>query len=85
MNPEDAYAIFINFYNCALEFCTFDKLQSDDESVLGDANHIHPAKCMDYGSLIRTLEWPYWKQQRNLEKKRRKRARKGVKLWEELK
>ena len=27
---------------------------------------------MDYGSLIRTLEWAYWKQQRNLERKRRK-------------
>ena len=77
VNPEDAYVVFINFYNCALDFSTFDELQSDDESVLGDTNHSHPAKCMDYGSLIRTLEWAYWKQQR-IKEKRRKRYRPGT-------
>ena len=71
VTPEDAYIVFINFYNRALEFAKFDELESDNESTLGDAAHSHPAKCMDYGSLIRTLEWAYWKQQRNYEKKRR--------------
>lgn len=33
---------------------------------------------MDFGSLIRTLEWAYWKQQKKFEKVTRKRARKGV-------
>ena len=72
VNPEDAYVIFINFYNRALEFSTFHEFESDDKSILGDTAHSHPAKCMDYGSLIRTLEWAYWKQQRNLEKRRRR-------------
>ena len=72
VNPEDAYVVFINFYNRALEFATFNELQSDDESVLGDTAHSHPAKRRDYGSLISTLEWAHWKQQRNWEKKRRK-------------
>ena len=72
VNPKDVYVIFINFYNRALEFTKFDELESDDDSVLGDAAHSHPTKCIDYGSLVRTLEWAYWKQQRNLERKRRK-------------
>ena len=33
---------------------------------------------MDYGSLIRTLEWAYWKQQANKERRKKKRARKGT-------
>ena len=60
--PEDAYIVFINFYNHALLFTNFNELKSDAESDIGDNAHCHPLKCMDFGSLVRTLEWTYWQQ-----------------------
>ena len=75
--PEDAYVVFINFYNRALDFTDYDEQDdSDKEPDVGHTDHRHPSKCMDFGSLIRTLEWAYWHLQRMEEKLRKKRAKK---------
>ena len=85
ITPEEMLAIFLNYYNCPLDYCEFDQKDDpnkEEQPYLENMDHKYPPKCMEIISLPYVLQWAYWKETRRKEKRARKRAAREMKMIE---